>query len=158
VHHLDGSFALGSLTAIAGPNGAGKIDLLKALMGELAAGLRNDRSAAWRLRFRLFAAGGEIDRRFRSPFADTVLLGAWRETVAFGRSPPRRPTRRGTRSQRSGSKGFRTPPDRNALGGSFQRVLCARFLLQDAKILLLDEPFTAIDSRMRRLLELIRLA
>jgi zinc/manganese transport system ATP-binding protein len=34
--------------------------------------------------------------------------------------------------------------------GQFQRVLFARLLLQDAKVILLDEPFTAIDARTTR--------
>jgi zinc/manganese transport system ATP-binding protein len=42
-------------------------------------------------------------------------------------------------------------------GGQLQRVLFARLLLQDRKVLLLDEPFNAIDERTsRELLELIK--
>jgi zinc/manganese transport system ATP-binding protein len=32
-------------------------------------------------------------------------------------------------------------------GGQFQRVLFARLLLQDARLILLDEPFRAVDSK-----------
>ncbi len=35
VHHLDGAFAQGSLTAVVGPNGSGKSTLLKGIMGTL---------------------------------------------------------------------------------------------------------------------------
>ena len=52
VHHLDGAFAQGSLTAIVGPNGSGKSTLLKGIMGTLSpiggAGIR-DVSAALQL-------------------------------------------------------------------------------------------------------------
>jgi zinc/manganese transport system ATP-binding protein len=41
--------------------------------------------------------------------------------------------------------------------GQFQRVLFARLLVQDAAVILLDEPFTAIDARTTRdLLDLVR--
>ena len=36
MHHLTGSFAAGSLTAVVGPNGSGKSTLLKGLIGHLA--------------------------------------------------------------------------------------------------------------------------
>jgi len=42
---------------------------------------------------------------------------------------------------------FQRRPIRTLSAGQFQRVLFARMLLQDARLILLDEPFTAIDAR-----------
>ncbi len=49
-----------------------------------------------------------------------------------------------------GLNGFGQPQYRVASAGQFQRVLFARLLLQDAKVIVLDEPFTAIDARTTR--------
>lgn len=46
-----------------------------------------------------------------------------------------------------GLEGFEQRPVGSLSGGQLQRVLFARVLLQDARVILLDEPFTAIDSR-----------
>jgi zinc/manganese transport system ATP-binding protein len=46
-----------------------------------------------------------------------------------------------------GLAGFEMRPVETLSGGQLQRVLFARVLLQDARIILLDEPFNAIDSK-----------
>ena len=56
-----------------------------------------------------------------------------------------------------GLTGFETRPIGALSGGQMQRALFARLLLQDAQLVLLDEPFTAIDARtMADLLDLVR--
>ncbi|EGE59496.1 UNVERIFIED_ORG: zinc/manganese transport system ATP-binding protein [Rhizobium esperanzae] len=150
VHHVSGAFAPGSLTAIAGPNGAGKSTLLKAIMGELrpAEGRVEHRLA--RAEFGYLPQAAEIDRRFPISIIDTVMLGAWKSRGAFGRVAPADVKRAGEALAAVGLDGF----DRRHVGslsaGQFQRVLFARLLLQDAGVILLDEPFTAIDARTTR--------
>ena len=52
---------------------------------------------------------------------------------------------------------FQRRPIRSLSAGQFQRVLFARMLLQDARLILLDEPFTAIDARTTAdLLDVVR--
>ncbi len=148
VRHVSGTFAPGSLTAIAGPNGAGKTTLLKALMGELplAAGTI-DRGGLSIRDFGYLPQAVEIDRTFPLSVADTVMLGAWRETGAFrgfGASTKRRASEA---LAAVGLEGFERRQIGSLSAGQFQRVLFARLLLQDAKVILLDEPFTAIDAR-----------
>ncbi|MGC5230959.1 ATP-binding cassette domain-containing protein, partial [Klebsiella pneumoniae] len=46
-----------------------------------------------------------------------------------------------------GLDGFAGRPVSSLSVGQFQRVLFARILLQDAEVILLDEPFNAIDAR-----------
>ncbi len=56
-----------------------------------------------------------------------------------------------------GLAGFERRPIGALSAGQFQRVLFARMLLQDARLILLDEPFTAIDARTTAdLLEVVR--
>jgi zinc/manganese transport system ATP-binding protein len=148
VKGISGAFAAGSLTAIAGPNGAGKTTLLKALIGELPlASGRIDRSGASVRDFGYLPQVAEIDRSFPLTVADIVLFGAWRETGAFGGVNKALAERAEGALAAVGLTGF----ERHCIGalsaGQFQRVLFARLFLQDARIILLDEPFAAIDSR-----------
>ncbi|PCK83305.1 ABC transporter [Rhizobium sophoriradicis] len=150
VHHVTGAFKPGSLTAIAGPNGAGKSTLLKAIMGELrpAEGRVEHRLA--RAEFGYLPQAAEIDRRFPISVIDTVMLGAWKSRGAFGRVAPADVKRAGEALAAVGLEGFGRRHVGSLSAGQFQRGLFARLLLQDAGVILLDEPFTAIDARTTR--------
>lgn len=148
VHHVSGCFEPGSLTAIAGPNGAGKSTLLKALMGELP--LSGGTIARGDLSIRDFGylpQATEIDRQFPITVADTVMLGAWRQTGAFGGASRSTAAKAEDALMAVGMGGFERRRVGSLSAGQFQRVLFARLLLQDASVLVLDEPFTAIDAR-----------
>lgn len=148
VHHLCGDFAVGSLTAIVGPNGAGKSSLLSALMGRVRpASGRIDIQAALRRRIAYLPQQAEIERGFPIRVLEVVMLGHW------GRIGGYRGADAGLRRQASdalatvGLDGFATRSIQELSVGQFQRVLFARVLLQDAAVILLDEPFNAIDAR-----------
>lgn len=148
VHHLTGTFETGSLTAVVGPNGAGKSTLLKGLVGLLAPlGGRLERKGLHRGDIAYLPQQAEIDRSFPITAIDTVLLGHWRTIGMF------RPITRALRRQGEdalvavGLDGFGRRPIATLSAGQLQRVLFARMLLQDSPVILLDEPFTAIDAR-----------
>lgn len=151
VHHVSGSFEPGSLTAIAGPNGAGKSTLLKALMGELIQVEGCIDCGTLTIRdFGYLPQATEIDRQFPLSVADTVMLGAWKEMRAFGGATPQIAAKARQALMSVGLKGFERRHIGALSAGQFQRVLFARLLLQDAKVIVLDEPFTAIDARTTR--------
>lgn len=158
VHHVSGVFEPGSLTAVTGPNGAGKSTLLKALMGELKpAQGRVDRGRMTIRDFGYLPQAAEIDRSFPLSVADTVMMGAWRQTGAFGGVTQKMADKGRAALSAVGLEGFERRPVGALSAGQFQRVLFARLLLQDAKIIVLDEPFTAIDARTTRdLIEIVR--
>lgn len=148
VHHVHGRFAPGSLTAICGPNGAGKSTLLKAIVGALTPASGSIGRGGLAVRdLGYLPQAAEIDRSFPLNVADSVLLGAWRQIGAFHGVGRDLADRARAALSAVGLAGF----ERRAIGslsaGQFQRVLFARLLLQDAAVLLLDEPFTAIDAR-----------
>ena len=148
VHHVSGCFEAGSMTAIVGPNGAGKSTLLKAIIGEKAVNSGSiDRRGLSRASVGYLPQVAEIDRSFPLSVADTVMLGAWRHTGAFGRVSQALRTRARDAMSSVGLDGFGARPIGSLSVGQFQRVLFARLLLQDAEIILLDEPFAAVDSR-----------
>jgi zinc/manganese transport system ATP-binding protein len=156
VHHVSGVFEPGSMTAIVGPNGAGKSTLLKALVGEKAvASGAIDRGGLPLASVGYLPQVAEIDRSFPLSVSDTVLLGAWRQSGAFGQiSREMRARARGALAS-VGLDGFGPRPIGALSSGQFRRVLFARLLLQDAEVIILDEPFAAIDARTTE--DLIRL-
>ena len=138
----------GSLTAIVGPNGAGKSTLLKALTGLMPPmSGKVLRGSAPGADVAYLPQQSEIDRSFPMSVIDLVTMGLWREIGAFGglRQDHRRRVAKAISSV--GLDGFETRTIGTLSGGQMQRALFARLTLQDAPIVLLDEPFTAIDSR-----------
>lgn len=147
VHHVSGSFAAGSLTAIAGPNGAGKSTLLKGIAGDLTPLSGRIRLGAARASDIAYLPQiSEIDRSFPVSVFDLVALGAWRKAGLFGaiKGADIAVARRAIETV--GLGGFETRPVGTLSGGQLQRALFARVLVQDAPIILLDEPFAAIDT------------
>jgi zinc/manganese transport system ATP-binding protein len=146
VHHLAGEIPAGSLTAVVGPNGAGKSTLLKGIVGTLAplAGAIV-RPGAKRLAYLPQAA--EIDRTFPLSVYDLVAMGLWSRAGLFGGIGRRDRHRIEEALAAVGLSGFERRPIGTLSGGQMQRALFARLLLQDADLILLDEPFTAIDAK-----------
>jgi len=148
IHHLDGEFASGSLTAVIGPNGSGKSTLLKGLVGTLVPMGGEIERAGFALRdIAYLPQASEIDRSFPASVEDLVTLGHWRRRGLFAaiRETDRASVRQALMAV--GLDGFLARPIETLSGGQLQRALFARVLLQDAKVILLDEPFTAIDSK-----------
>ncbi len=148
VHHLHGAFEAGSMTAIVGPNGSGKSTLLKGITGALKPLGGRIEHAGFSVRDIAYLPQiAEIDRTFPAVVSDLVSLGFWKSRGLFGAI---RGVDRGALDealQAVGLKGFEQRPIDTLSGGQLQRALFARVLLQDARIILLDEPFTAIDEK-----------
>jgi len=148
VHHLNGEVASGALVAVIGPNGAGKSTLLRGIVGILRPldgsihlGGLDSRDIAY------LPQSAEIDRSFPISVFDFVATGLWRATGLFGGigKAAREKILRAIASV--GLNGFENRPLGTLSGGQMQRVLFARVLLQDARLIVLDEPFNAIDSK-----------
>ena len=155
VHHVSAEIPAAEMTAIVGPNGAGKSTLLKALLG-LAPHVEGRIECAAR-RIAYLPQQAEIDRSFPIPVLDTVLLGRWSRFGAFGKAAKTDLHDAHHAIEAVGLGGFERRPIDTLSVGQFQRVLFARLLLQDADLVLLDEPFAAIDSKtVADLMDLIR--
>jgi zinc/manganese transport system ATP-binding protein len=148
VHHLSGDVKKGSLTAVVGPNGAGKSTLLKGIMGQLKPlGGSIKLKGVERQHIAYLPQLNQIDRSFPITVQELVSLGAWRLTGAFGRLRDEDKRTVHSALTQLGLHGFEQRIISTLSGGQTQRVLFARLLVQDAKLILLDEPFTAIDSK-----------
>jgi len=147
LHHLSGCFATGSLTAVVGPNGAGKSTLLKAIVGLLPSAGGAVQVSVPRRQIAYLPQTSEIDRGFPIDVADCVLLGCWSTTGAFGPVTASLRERAAAALHAVGLDGFDRRPIGSLSSGQLQRVMFARMLVQDASLILLDEPFSAVDAR-----------
>ena len=158
VHHLQTEIAEGSLTAIVGPNGAGKSTLLKGVIGTLAPlEGRVAFGALSRDDIAYLPQQSDIDRAFPLSVVELVAMGLWREIGPFGWLGRAQRARVDEAIAAVGLTGFERRPIGSLSGGQLQRALFARLLLQDARLVLLDEPFTAVDARtMADLIDVVR--
>lgn len=146
VHHLSGEFPRATLTAVVGPNGAGKSSLIAALAGahprhEGRIERAGDLSLAW------LPQAAALDRSFPLQVSDVVALGLWSTLGSLKARLASHRQRVDRALEAVGLAGFGTRWLGELSAGQVQRVLIARVLLQDAGLILLDEPFNAIDER-----------
>ncbi|MDQ3003388.1 MAG: metal ABC transporter ATP-binding protein [Fibrobacterota bacterium] len=135
------------MTGIMGPNGAGKSTLLQAIMGMIPVQQGRIIRNYSRRDIAYLPQQAEIDRTFPIRVLDTVLLGHWRLTGPFRSVSPALRDSALDALAAVGLEGFGKRPIGSLSAGQFQRVLFARVMLQDCRVILLDEPFTAIDAR-----------
>ena len=147
VHHAYARFEPGSSWAIFGPNGAGKSTLLKAVMRLLPC---DTGSVQWqglqRRDLAYLPQQAEIDRSLPMTVAELTALGLWHELGAFGGIRRAQRARVLQALEQVGMAAFAQRQIAALSRGQFQRVLFARMLVQDARFLLLDEPFNAMDA------------
>ncbi len=148
VHHLDGAVDTGALMAVVGPNGAGKSTLFKGIVGmikPLAGRIERGGLAARDIAYLPQAA--EIDRSFPINVFDMVAMGLWHHTGLFGGIDRKARHRVEEAIAAVGLTGFEDRAIGTLSGGQMQRMLFARLLLQDARVIVLDEPFNAVDAK-----------
>ena len=158
VHHLNGEVATGALLAVIGPNGAGKSTLfrglagiLKPLAGSIALGGLDIRDIAY------LPQTADIDRSFPISVYDFVGTGLWRATGFFGGMGRDARGKIAQALATVGLNGFENRSIGTLSGGQMQRMLFARVLLQDARLIVLDEPFNAVDAKTSAdLIDLVR--
>lgn len=148
VHHLSGEVATGALLAVVGPNGAGKstlfrgiVGILKPLAGAIGLGGLDARDIAYLPQI------ADIDRSFPISVFDFVGTGLWRAIGIFGGIGKAQRAKIADALAAVGLTGFENRAIGTLSGGQMQRMLFARVLLQNARLIVLDEPFNAIDAK-----------
>ncbi|HEU5047754.1 MAG TPA: ABC transporter ATP-binding protein [Rickettsiales bacterium] len=147
VHHLKGEFAGGALTAITGPNGAGKSTLLKTIAGILPV---HEGSVEFcgitRKDMAYLPQAAELQVDFPLNVLQMVCSGFWRVSNGFQRISKQQRERAEEALAVVGLLGMADRTLGSLSAGQFQRALFARVIVQDAKLIMLDEPFTAMDA------------
>ena len=129
---LSGVIATGSMTAIVGLNGCGKSTLLKTLAGFIPPVSGRLRWTVSRPVIGWLAQRHALESQFPLTVQDVVSQGAWPHVSLLG-----------------GTSMAKTPIEALS-GGQFQRMLFARVIVQQAPLVMLDEPFTGIDEATSR--------
>ena len=136
------SIASGEYCAVIGSNGSGKSTLLK-----LVAGLLTPLKGSVQHSFRTLAylpQNGSFNRTFPISVADVLKMSRYVKTSEACDATALKNALNTVKLAVS-----LDCPIQNLSGGQFQRVLFARLLLQNPDLLLLDEPFSALDAFTR---------
>jgi zinc/manganese transport system ATP-binding protein len=145
--NLAGHFQTGSLTAVVGPNGAGKSTLLNVL-----AGLTRPNTgtvtclARTRNRLAYLQQHQDLDRDYPVTVAELVGLGLWRDFGPIRTPPATLAAHVAGAIEAVGLTGLGNRQIAELSVGQMRRTFFARLLLLDAEVILLDEPFAAIDA------------
>ncbi len=146
LEHINGEFRDGAITALIGANGTGKSTLIQGIMGMLKpiAGrvecqVPNERRA-W------LPQQLALDLTFPMSVEELVMTGSWPSHGAFKGYCAAHYRKGREIMARLGISHLAHRPLGELSGGQRQRALIGRTLMQEAELLLLDEPFANVDS------------
>lgn len=147
---VDFSLHAGERMALLGPNGGGKTTLLRAILGELPP-LEGSLRVAARCATVPQTERTQLD--YPVSALDVAAMGAL-SRLPWWRRPGRREREAARRAlRRVGLEDLAGATFGKLSGGQRQRVLIARSLVQEAQVLLLDEPFSGLDQPSAERLE-----
>ena len=131
--------------AVVGPNGAGKSTLIKAMMGQIPLSSGSFEYHQCRPNeFSYLPQVNGINRGFPVSVLDLVCLGHWKTSGALRSMRQTEPAAFAALNE-VGLKGLENRQMNQLSSGQFQRVLFARLILQDSRVIILDEPFSGVD-------------
>lgn len=146
-----------NLVAIIGPNGGGKSTLLKLIAGILQVQQGTFTSATPTHKIAYMPQQSTLDHNFPIRVQDVVAMGLYNKTGPFKKRTPADDARITDALTTVGLQDMEHRLINTLSGGQFQRMMFARTIVQDADLLLLDEPFAAIDSETKqKLMEIIQ--
>ena len=149
----------GKITALMGPNGSGKSTLLRLMTGELSPasgqvflnGVPIQAIPRKEFARQVAVIRQEISFTFPMRCIDLALTGRTPYLGFMGRTGAKEVRMAKAALARTGALSLADAPFEEISGGEKQRVLLARALMQEPKILLLDEAFSAMDARQSAL-------
>lgn len=147
VRDISFQLANGDVLAVVGHNGSGKSTLVKTLLGTLppvtgAVDWPSGRPNT----IAYLGQRTEFDTRFPARLRDLAEMGAWRDLGLTRRVNASGRERIAKALERTGTADIADMSIHTLSAGQLQRALFARTIVQDAPVILLDEPFTAVDQ------------
>lgn len=135
------------LIAVIGPNGGGKSTLVKLIAGLFlpTAGTINHHKLQ-PIDIAYLAQRTEIDRTFPIRVEDVIAMGLWPKTGGCRGLTSTDHHQIGEILEKVGLEGYAKRSISQLSGGQMQRMFFGRVMAQDAKLILLDEPFSGIDQ------------
>ncbi|MDK9359116.1 metal ABC transporter ATP-binding protein [Lelliottia wanjuensis] len=143
---LNGVIERGSMTAIVGANGCGKSTLLKTLAGFIPPVSGGFRWREKRPTIGWLAQRHSLEAQFPLTVQDVVSMGCWPKISLLKAYRRETRLRIAEALERVGLEDLGTATIDELSGGQFQRMLFARVLVQNAPLVMLDEPFTGVDE------------
>lgn len=145
----------GTLMGIVGPNGAGKSTLLKAILGLVrpVAGeilIRGRPYSEVRKSVAYVPQRGSVDWDFPASVFDIVLMGTYGRLGWIRRAGRTEKAEAAAAIAKVGLSEYADRQIGQLSGGQQQRTFLARALVQNAEVLILDEPFQGIDAVTER--------
>jgi zinc/manganese transport system ATP-binding protein len=148
IQQLNIDISSGVLLAVVGANGVGKSTLLRSLMGELKPIKGSIQLNGFdRHDIAYLPQRTALEQHFPMDVQDCVAMGLWKKIGAFGFVSSSQQKQIDQVLASVGLAEMSEEPLFNLSGGQIQRTLFARLLLQDAPVILLDEPFNSVDEQ-----------
>ncbi|MGJ7459059.1 metal ABC transporter ATP-binding protein [Halomonas sp. MA07-2] len=145
LEHLDGRFQDGAITALIGANGAGKSTLIAAIMGMLRPVAGRVACQVPRERSAWLPQQLALDLGFPMSVEELIMTGTWPSHGALKGYCAAHYRRGREIMARLGISHLAHRQLGELSGGQRQRALLGRTLMQEAELLLLDEPFANVD-------------
>ena len=162
LHGIDWTVRRGEHWAVVGPNGAGKSTLLRLAVGDEQAmpgggvsrlGL-GPGAGVWEVKARVGVVSPELQARFRADIpAEEAVLSGLTSSIGVDFAPtPRQRRKAAVKMARLGVRHLAGRGVHTLSYGEMRRVLVARALLRNPKLLVLDEPMNGLDPAAREAL------
>ena len=158
LEHISGTFHPNTLTAIVGPNGGGKSTLIKAIHGQVKISKGSiSHNCRHICESGYLPQKNDVDSTFPLTVYEVIGMGLWMHQGSFKSYTKEQHSLIDEAISRVGLDLAKYKKIDQLSGGQFQRMLFARIYIQDASLIILDEPFTAIDVQTcDHLLDIIR--
>ena len=160
---LDWEMGEGEHWAVLGHNGAGKSTLLKLLLGDLHPAVGGEvlrfnerrRHTLWEIRQRSGFVSMDFQMRFREELsgADAIATGYFGGHVLYDRLSRKERLRVDTLVKLFHLEDFAVRPVTGISYGELRRILIARALVHEPRVLVLDEPFDGLEKKVRDALD-----
>jgi zinc/manganese transport system ATP-binding protein len=152
LNHCDLTIERGGFYALTGDNGSGKSSILQIILGEFAVSSGSIIREFGQGDYSYLPQKIQLDTQFPMSVEQAVMGGLWNKFGAGSALKSKHFERIEQALHEVGIAHLKHASINQLSGGQLQRLLFARMLVQDASLLLLDEPLASIDQKAKNIL------